>query len=145
MTSLRLLPPLAAAVLLWGCAPPRPPSPPPTPAVSFDGHYEGTVRGTAAAAGFTMQQCAPIPQLSLQVTNNSFTYVMQHPNVTNGAAGLPSDQTAVHYTAYIAPDGTLTGTNDSSDANIVGQVTGRQMSGQINGILCSYTFTANRV
>lgn len=110
------------------------------PAVSFDGRYEGSIQISGVSSNVAQQQCATNQRLSLQVTNNAFTYHQTHTNVANLAPGLNPT-----YTANIAPNGLITGNSGDMGGTIQGTVSGTHMSGTITGLLCSYAFTADRV
>ena len=114
-----------------------------TPA-NFDGRYTGSIQVSGAASGADPQQCATDPRLSVQVTNNAFSYVQSHPNAANTALGFTPEAVSATYTATIDPDGSVSG--DSGDLNgvIVGRVSGTHMTGTISGLLCFYTFSVNR-
>jgi hypothetical protein len=131
-------------VAVWGCAAQAPApaggSAAAAPSVSFDGHYDGTVQLVGAASGFDPHQCATDPRLSLQVTNSEFTYVQPHPN----AGAMAQRETTATYTATIAPDGTIRGSSANLSGGMSGRVTGTHMSGQINGVVCYYSFAADR-
>ena len=147
---------LALGMVVWGCA-----SPPPAQSgaaampstTSYDGHYEGVLQldqQVQAIAG--KPQCATDAQLSLQVTNDQFTYVLTHPNAVGTSPALTAQATTVTYTATIAPDGSISGNGNMSVdgmpslvGTITGHVSGTHMTGQIEGLLCAYTFTADRV
>jgi hypothetical protein len=134
---------------VWGCSGPVPSkssgSTVAVPAVSYDGHYEGTVTVSAVSSGTDPQTCAVAPQLALDVRNNTFVYVQPHPKIAGTAPGLTAENTTVTYNASIAPDGTITGNSGKFTGTMAGQVTSTHMTGQISGVLCSYTFTAERV
>jgi hypothetical protein len=139
----------AAAVVTWGCSGPRPPQPSaaaaPPPPVSYDGHYQGTVRLAATASGTDPQTCAVDPPFALDVRNNAFVYVQAHPEIAGTAPGLTAQKTTVTYNGSIAPDGTISGSSAAYGGTIAGQVSSAHMSGQISGVLCKYTFSADRV
>jgi hypothetical protein len=114
--------------------------------VSFDGHYEGSVQVTGVATGVDRHQCATNPRLSLEVIHNTFSYIQSHPDVA-GEANTPTydpKAMAVTYSGTIAPNGLITG-NSGLGGSIQGTVSGTHMSGTINGLLCGYSFTADRV
>jgi hypothetical protein len=138
-----------SAIVACACTRPAP-APPPSaaaaaPAVSFDGHYAGTAQVAAVSFGTDPQTCAIEPQFGVDVTNNSFVYVQAHPKIAGTAPGLTDQKTTVTYNARIAPDGTITGSSATYSGTMTGHVTGTQMTGQIGGVLCNYTFTADRV
>ena len=106
----------------------------PAPAVSWDGTYRGTVQITGLGSGMQRQWCETDPAMVVQVTGNSFTYSMPHPNA-------PGNPTPV-YPASIAPDGTFHTEIGSGVMN--GQVIGGHMSGTISGSACVYAFSMDR-
>ena len=112
---------------------------------SFDGRYEGSVEVTGVIAGGAPRQCAVDPRLSLQVTNNRFSYTQQHPNLLNSSPGLTAAATAPTYNATIASDGSISGDSGNFNGTINGKVAGTHMSGTITGLACYYRFTADRV
>ncbi|HKM63472.1 MAG TPA: hypothetical protein VJY39_13385 [Acidisphaera sp.] len=130
---------LALGALAWGCSAP-PPAPAPAPPVSYDGQYVGTVQ--LASGG---PECATNPHVSWQVSGNRFTYVQLHPKAAGTAPALTAQSTSATYAVTILPDGTITGDSGNLNGSISGRVTGTHMSGQISGLLCGYTFTADRV
>lgn len=135
----------ALAFGVAGCATrPAPPSASATK-TSFDGRYEGSVQVAGAAVGVNIASCATDPHLTLQVVDNTFTYVQPHPDVAGTAPSLTPEATTATYSASIAADGSISGTSGRSNATIRGGISGTHMSGTIKGILCSYTFTADRV
>src|SRR5689334_3436405 len=79
----------AAAVVASGCSGPassqRDAPPPPVSAVSYDGHYAGTVSVAAVSFGTDPQTCAVDPQFAMDVTNNAFVYVQPHPKIAGTA------------------------------------------------------------
>ena len=92
-------------------------------------------------------ECAVDPHLSWQVTNNQFTCVQRHPNLAGSdptAVEHATSATTVTYTATIAPDGIIAGTSGDMNGIISGEVSGAHMSGRIEGLLCGYTFNADR-
>ncbi len=115
-----------------------------TPAVSFDGRYVGSVQVSGAASGTDERECATSPQISLQVTNNRFTYLQPHPNLANTAPGVTAQNTAATYVATISADGLISGDSGDLGGTIQGRVSGTHMSGTINGLLCFYEFKADR-
>lgn len=114
------------------------------PAVSFDGRYEGSVQVASSASGTDPHACETEPQISLTVKNNSFVYAQRHPRVAGTAPGLTEEKTTAVYNAAISPEGIISGTSATS-GTMSGQVTGSHMSGRISGLLCGYTFSADRV
>ena len=73
-----------------------------------------------------------------------FSLAVPHPRVATATPSL-SDRTTPVYEASIAPDGRIAGRSNQTNATLEGQVSGRQMSGQIYGLLCYYEFSANRL
>jgi hypothetical protein len=138
---------MAVGCAVCSCSSPLPPvgqgataAPPP---VSYDGHYEGVVQVASAASSTDPRSCATEPHVSFVIRNNRFIYAQQHPKVAGTAPGLTASATTAVYNAAIAPDGTITG-NSGDGGTMVGQATGGHITGQINGLLCGYTFTADR-
>jgi hypothetical protein len=137
---------LAGALGAPGCA--GPPSEQqavaPSPAVTtYDGRYVGTVRGTGTAGSMREDDCATPPRLSIEVVNGRFSLPVPHPRVA--ATPSLSDRTTPVYEASIASDGRITGRSSQTNTTLDGQVSGRQMSGQIYGLLCYYAFSTNRL
>lgn len=114
-------------------------------AVSFDGHYEGSVQVTGVASGSDIRECAIDPRLSVQVTNDTFIYAQSHPNLVNTAPDLTASTTTATYNATISADGSIKGDSGNLNGNIEGRMSGTRMVGLINGLVCYYTFTADRV
>ena len=54
-----------------------------------------------------------------------------------------ADRTTPVYEASIAPDGRISGRSNQTNTTLEGQVSGRQINGQIHGLLCYYEFSAN--
>lgn len=134
---------LATGLALNACAPPPPPAPPPAPAVSYDGTYRGTLMLTGVGAGVPREGCATNPQMVLQVSNNAFTYVQTHPNSNVTAPGMQTVSATTTYTVAIAPNGSFSGQSEVS-GTMSGTISGTHMSGMIEGIVCVYSFTADR-
>jgi hypothetical protein len=129
-----------------GCAGPPPKQQvvaPPSPVTTYDGRYAGTVRSTGTAGSMREDDCATPPRLSIEVVNGRFSLPVPHPK----AAATPSlaDRTTPVYEASIAPDGRITGRSNQTNTTLEGQVSARQMGGQIYGLLCYYEFSANRL
>lgn len=146
----RILACIALGGIAWGCSAPDTPSTGDGTAarpmsVSYDGHYEGKVQFGGVASGGAPAECGIDPHLSLQVTNNSFVYVQAHPKIAGTAPSLSRQSTTVTYNATIAPDGTITGDSGDVGGRLMGRLTGTHMSGQIFGLVCDYTFVADRV
>jgi hypothetical protein len=134
---------LATGLALGGCSPPPPPPPPPAPLVSYDGAYTGTVKLTGVGAGVPRVGCATSPQLMVQVQNNTFTYVQTHPKATVRAPGFATTNATASYTAAIAQDGSFSGQSQLA-GTISGTIKAGHMTGNIEGLECVYTFTADR-
>jgi hypothetical protein len=138
-----------AALLLAGCSVPAmqgrgAAAPTATPAPSYDGHYEGTVRLTGVAGTMDPKDCATEPRVSLDVRDNRFRYALPHPHAAASSPELAKRTTPI-YNASIRPNGNFSGTSDDTNTTMVGQVTGTRMTGTIFGLLCYYAFTADRV
>ncbi len=133
---------LVTGLALSACAPPPPP-PPPAPVVSYDGTYNGTLTLSGVGAGVPQEGCATSPQLTVQVRNNAFTYVQPHPNSNVTAPGMPTVSATTTYTVAVAPNGTFSGQSDVS-GTMTGAISGTHMTGTIEGIVCVYSFTADR-
>jgi hypothetical protein len=137
---------LAGALGAPGCAGPPPKqqaAAPPPAVITYDGRYAGTVRSTGTAGSMPEDDCATPPRLSIEVVNGRFSLPVPHPKVA--ATPSLSDRTTPVYDASIAPDGRITGRSNQTNTTLEGQVSGRQMSGQIYGLLCYYEFSANRL
>jgi hypothetical protein len=141
MNVARAAPFLALAAVVAGCTGQR--NPPVTEGAqsnrSYDGHYNGTVQVTGVLSGGDTRWCETDRQLSLQVSNNKFSYTQPHPNVPVAMA----DRATVVYTASIAPDGAISGTS-STNGSIEGRVSGSHMAGTMEGPGCFYSFAADR-
>jgi hypothetical protein len=133
---------LATGLVLGGCTPPPPP-PPPAPVVSYDGTYVGTVTLTGVGAGVPREGCVTNPGLTLQVKNNAFTYVQTHPNSNVTAPGMATVSATTTYTVAVAPNGSFTGQSEVA-GTMSGTISGTHMSGMIEGIVCVYSFSADR-
>ena len=128
---------LLGAVALAGCV--SGPNPPPggavpAPKVSWDGTYRGTVQIAGLGSGVRRDWCETNPQMVVQVTGDSFTYAMPHPNA-------PQNPTPV-YSPTIAPNGAFR--TEIGSGAMTGQVVGNHMSGTIHGSACDYAFSADR-
>jgi hypothetical protein len=134
---------LATGLALSGCAPPPPP-PPPAPVVSYDGTYRGMVTLTDSGAGVPREGCITVPQIVLQVKNNAFTYTQVHPKANVTAPNMPIESADAIYTVSIAPNGTFSGQSQLS-GTISGVIAGTHMTGTIEGLVCVYSFSADRV
>jgi hypothetical protein len=138
---------LAALAAVSACnarAPQEQPSAAPPAAVFYDGRYVGTVRSTGASGGMRRSDCETPPRISIDVRDNRFSLAQPHPAAVASAPTL-RDRTTPVYNATIAPDGTIKGISEQTNAILEGRVSGRQMSGQIYGLLCYYEFTAERM
>jgi hypothetical protein len=134
----------AAVVLIAGisgCAPSAPPPvpPPAAPTVSYDGTYHGTIKLTASALGGSDSNwCDTPPAILLIVQNNAFSYTLSHPNVPPGSGFSSSPSFVVN----IGPDGSFDAYSPNNQAEIVGNVSGAQLTGKINGTGCGYALSA---
>jgi hypothetical protein len=135
---------LAIALAIGGCAAPTPPRKPAAPAVSYDGMYHGTVAVTGVGAGVPPAGCATDPHIMLQVRNNAFTYSQAHPNDNGAGAAAETAETTTTYSVAIAPDGRFSGQSQVG-GSITGVVSGTHMVGTIEGLVCVYSLTADRV
>lgn len=145
------LPTIAALVLgatLAACsnrpAPPAMTSSAPQSA-SFDGRYEGSVQVSGVASGGTLSNCETDRRLTLQVVGGTFTYVQRHPNIEHTGPSLTPEATTATYTATISADGSVRGDSGEDNGQLSGTVLGTHMKGRIDGVLCHYTFSADRV
>ncbi len=134
---------LGCAIAIGGCAAGTPTTlanaVPATPGISFDGLYQGSIQVTATSAASAMQRswCETDSHVTLQVTNNAFSYAPPHPNLS------PDVPTSV-YSASIAPDGSFAAVSEQQ-TTMNGKVTGTHMTAVINGLACVYSLTADRV
>ncbi len=118
--------------LLASCTnapPPSPQVPPLALPTSNNGNYSGFMQ---LASGPAMS-CGTQVQLTLQVSNNTFEYVLLQPQVP-----LIPRRT---FRVVIATDGSFQA--QSGPAFIRGQVSQGHMQGQIYGDLCGYQFEAD--
>jgi hypothetical protein len=135
---------LALGLAAAGCADQAPqPMPPPMAAISYDGTYTGTIQVNGAAASMKESDCATNPRFSVAVAGNQFSFPLPHPAVAKSTPSLQRSTTPV-YNASIGPDGTIKGLSNDTNTPMRGQVTGTRMTGQIDGLLCNYAFTAER-
>ena len=138
---------LAAGIATASCAGPAPQSRPaavPRAAVSYDGRYEGTIRVAGGSVSMNPQECAAPPRFAVEVRNNRFSLAQPHSDVAAGTSSLRDSSTPV-YNATVRPDGTISGISNETNVPIEGRISGAHMVGQINGLLCYYDFTADRV
>ena len=127
-------------VMLAGCA--QAPSTAPAasaPAVSYDGHYSGTLTLTGVASGADRSWCEAPSQFAVEVVQNAFDYSFSLPNLAN----MPKSA-AAHYSATIARDGSFQGQSDMTGV-ILGKISGATMTGTLDGVGCAYKFTATRL
>jgi hypothetical protein len=132
---------VAAATGCTSSAPSSAPSSPVTSSRSFDGNYRGTIRLTSSSVrGDQGNWCDTPPAISFTLSNNTFNYVLVHPNVPQD----PKYSMSPSFTVKVADDGSFDTRSDNEDAQIVGQIEGSQITGKINGTACGYAFVANR-
>jgi hypothetical protein len=145
MNQIRIGATLAVLALIGACTRSEPPLAPPPPSltspVSFDGTYRGSIRVTSAGiSGGQTNWCDTPSAISLSLQNSTFNYVLLHPNVPKDSNYSLSPTFAV----AVGPDGSFNATSQNGEAQMVGQITGSQLSGQINGTACNYAFTADK-
>jgi hypothetical protein len=145
MSHIRIGGALAILAVIGGCARSEPPLAPPPPSltspVSFDGTYRGSIRVTSSGiSGGQTNWCDTPPAISLSLHNSAFNYVLLHPNVPKDSNYSLSPTFAV----AVEPDGSFNATSQNGEAQMVGQITGPQLAGQINGTACNYAFTAEK-
>ncbi|MBX9700855.1 MAG: hypothetical protein K2X74_15565 [Acetobacteraceae bacterium] len=135
------------AAVLAGCAPwapdPAPPPAAPAPSASFDGRWSATIRSTGSATGVNPEECAPEPRVTVEVRGGRFTYTQRLPRLSRETPSA-RDLASPVYEVTIAADGTMTGTADSG-ATLTGRASGGRMDANIYGLLCYYSFTAQRL
>ncbi len=137
---------IAGSVLLTllaaGCANRSPPPPDaqaaplataPSGPVSVDGTYDGTKQKVRGGDGPGLL-CGQLDPFSVTVTNRSFQYVLQQPEV-------PFQPTRT-FDVTIQPDGSFMAS--SGPTYIDGSAGGGAMQGEISGDACGYVFNANR-
>lgn len=129
---------LALATIVCACSTAQPPpAPPAQPAVSYDGHYVGTIRSVVSVQNQTW--CETSHSLAISVTGNAFSYTLSHPNLPHEPFYNPN------FAIRIAPDGSFNGPGgDLAIATMTGRIAGTHMTGQIDGTDCSYEFAADR-
>jgi hypothetical protein len=136
------------ALAVAGCAAssftPVPAPTPPAPSVSFDGTYQGSVALTGVGAGVPSVGCVTNPQVTLQVRNNAFTLSQAHPNDKGAGTAAETAETTTTYAVTIAPNGTFGGQSQVG-GSVTGVISGTHMTGTIEGLVCVYSLTADRV
>jgi hypothetical protein len=136
---------LILIIAIGGCTTPKTPPPlsatPASTPASFDGTYRGSIRLTSSGiSGGQTNWCDTPPAIALSLQNNTFNYILEHPNVPRDSNYSMSPTFAV----AVAPDGSFNATSQNGEAQMVGRVTGSHLAGQINGTACGYAFTADR-
>jgi hypothetical protein len=133
---------IAMLLALAACSS-KPPPAPPTPQaayVSFDGIYHGRIRVTShTLGGPNSNWCDTPPAISLSVKQNSFGYLLAHPNLPPDPDLSPTIQVT-----EISPDGSFNGFPIDGGPEMVGSITGSHMEGEIHGLGCAYTFAAEK-
>ena len=133
---------IAMMLALAACSS-KPPPAAPTPQaayVSFDGIYHGRIRVTShTLGGPNSNWCDTPPAISLSVKQNSFRYLLAHPNLPPDPDLSPTIQVT-----EISPDGSFNGFPKNGGPEMVGSITGPHMEGEIHGLGCGYTFMAER-
>ena len=140
------LPTLSATAVLFSlmaCSakpPPAPPAPQPVP-VSYDGNYRGTIRvKTHTLGGPNSNWCDTPAKISISVRQNTFKYLLAHPNLPPDPDLSPTIEVS-----SISPDGSFDGYPVNGGPEMFGTITGSHMQGEIQGLGCSYIFSAERV
>lgn len=134
-------------IAVGGCAASGPPATSPSPPpvrVSVDGDYRGTIQLTSASSlisGAQSNWCNTPPALDLSLRNNTFSFVLAHPNIPKDS-GYSLSPT---FSVAVAPDGSFDATSQNGESEMVGRITGSRMTGQINGTGCAYSFSAERI
>lgn len=125
-----------AVLAAGGCveAPPQV-APPALPAVAVNGSYMATIALTDMAPGFQKQWCDTKPTAPITVVDNAFRYAMAHP-------GMPGNPTPV-YEVQIKEDGTFRVENEAGV--MLGSSDGTAIKAKINGTVCYYDFSAQRL
>ncbi len=122
-----------------GCAHQNPPASPAAVAaiapgpVATDGVYQGSAFLTAAGPSEQILCGTNIP-LQLTVTDRSFTYVLNEPQVTYAPVK--------RFLAQIGPDGSFV--SQSGAARLQGKIVGTGLSGDAIGEACSFHFDTAR-
>jgi hypothetical protein len=135
-TSWFRLSPLVVVLTIAGCAGPMGTmrtDPAPMPVATFDGSYRSTIRVTSA--NVVPLWCNTPGQEIITVTNDQFTYLVPHIDVTGSPPAM--------FPAVMAQDGSFKGA--TNDGIITGQIDGTHMEGRLDGELCTYAFTADRM
>jgi hypothetical protein len=139
------LPTMSAAAILHSlvaCSPKPPPAPPaPQEApVSFDGIYRGKILVSSHTLGGPNSNWCDTPQaISLSVRQNAFKYLLAHPNLPPDPDLSPTIEVS-----SISPDGSFDGLPINGGPEMIGTITGSHMQGEIHGLGCAYTFTAEK-
>lgn len=125
-----------------GTPPPEIRAAPSVPSAAFDGRYVGTIRTAGGSVSMNRVDCETTPRFAFAVLDGRFTVPLPHPR----AAGTPSLEAKATptYDAIITADGTVRGFSLQTNTDLLGQVVGTRMTGQINGLLCYYDFTVER-
>ena len=158
LTSGRLWPPLAPGrpalrrsqwvlsviwlpLLLCACTKPEPAPASlaaPIQAVSYDGRYVGTINITQGVQN--QDWCFTPPSFSVTVSGNAFSFTLRHPKMPDAPLYNPT------FNMKIGADGSFGGPGgEQAIAMMKGLVSGTQMTGQISGTLCEFSFSADRV
>lgn len=129
---------LVALTVACACSSPQPAAPPPppaAPAVSFDGHYTGSIRVTKSHSNW----CDTSPAVSLSVQGNAFTWTLVRPNLPQAELYNPTFQVS------IGPDGSFSVEGGNGElTSLTGLIAATHMAGQIEGKYCGYAFSAER-
>ena len=128
--------PLVVVLMIAGCAGSVGtihPDPVPVPVATFDGSYRSTLRITSASAKAFW--CNTPGQPVITVANGQFTYLVAHIDVTGSPPAM--------FPATMARNGSFKGA--TNDGIISGQMDGTHMEGTLDGELCTYSFTADRM
>ncbi len=97
----------------------------------------GDIHGRSARPNELVRHAA---RNSLALQNSTFNYVLLHPNVPKDSHYSLSPTFAV----AVGSDGSFNATSQNGEAQMVGQITGSQLAGKINGTACNYAFTAEK-
>ena len=135
---------LGVVLALFGCADPPTPAPQVVaPVTAFDGRWSGTMQLTGAASSVPQDSCNVPPRFSVDVRDGRFLLAQVHPLVGSTSPSLRG-VSSLDYTATISADGSFTGVADSTGATLSGRIADGRMSGNIYGLLCYYSFSAQR-